>query len=431
MGVAAAARRSASSGAEPTAEREAGPGASEGRSVDTRAPGSLRSRIALNATNFFIAETVTILAPFLADFLRQQRWSYGAIGIASAMPGLGVLLAMTPVGMWVDHTSRRRLVLAAAALIVALIFGAVPLVPTHPAFIDPMMFVAGAMESFFTPVLFALALALAGQAGVHRLVGTNQAWNHIGSIAASLGAMALLQVGGAGLVFYGLAASSVVAAASCLLIKGDDLHEPPRGQRRKNPMDKLTALLRDRRVLVFLSCVGLFHLANAPVLPLETLNMRRLGGTEGQVAGLVVIAQATMVPVAYLAGRCAERFGRKVTFGVAFVVLPLRIALVALAATPLHFLALQVLDGVAAGIYGVLSASICADLAGKKGRFNTLIGLTATALSLGAVVGPIAGGFCVEHFGFRTTFFLLTAVALAGCVVFFSLMEESGEPHPA
>jgi MFS family permease len=405
------------------AETEAGTGQPTPQDA---APGSRRSRAALNACNFFVSETITIITPFLADFLRERRWSYGAIGVASAMPGLGVLLSMTPVGMWVDRSRHRRPMLAVAALLAGGLFVSVPLVPATPLVIDPMMFVAGTMESFFAPVLYALALALAGAAGVHRLVGANQAWNHIGSIFASIAAMGLVQLGGAGYVFYGLAFSAVASAVSCMAIKGSDLRDPPRRQRRRPPLENLVVLFRNRQVLVFLGCVMLFHLANAPGLPLVTLNVRRLGGTATHVAGLVLIAQATMVPVAYLAGYAAERFGRKVVFGTACCILPVRLALAGMAGSTWQLLTLQVLDGMGAGIYGVVIASICADLAGRSGRFNTLMGLAATAMSWGAVAGPTAGGFVAERFGFRLTFFALAAVAAAACVLCWGFLRDSG-----
>lgn len=44
--------------------------------------------------------------------------------------------------------------------------------------------------------------------------------------------------------------------------------------------------------------------------------------------------------------------------------------------------ALQALDGIGAGIYGVAIVAMCADLTEGKGRFNSLLGLIATACRL-------------------------------------------------
>ena len=56
-------------------------------------------------------------------------------------------------------------------------------------------------------------------------------------------------------------------------------------------------------------------------------------------------------------------------------------------------MALQTLDGIGAGIYGVVIVAMCADLTRGKGGFNTLSGMIATALAVGGVAGPLGAGF--------------------------------------
>ena len=99
-----------------------------------------------------------------------------------------------------------------------------------------------------------------------------------------------------------------------------------------------------------------------------------------------------MVPVALITGWLCERWGRKPIFAIGFLVLPLRIFLYTLARDPRTLVALQALDGIGAGIYGVAIVAICADLTRGKGHFNALSGLIATALSVGGVVGPLCSG---------------------------------------
>jgi MFS family permease len=110
------------------------------------------------------------------------------------------------------------------------------------------------------------------------------------------------------------------------------------------------------------------------------------------VAAVVLTAEMAMIPVALAAGRLCDRWGRKWVFGVGFVVLPVRIFLHSLTSDPRVLVALQAPDGVGAGIYGVVIVAICADLTRGRGGFNTLLGLIATALSVGGVVGPRLAG---------------------------------------
>src|SRR5207244_8771960 len=130
----------------------------------------------------------------------------------------------------------------------------------------------------------------------------------------------------------------------------------------------------------------------------------RLGGTDTQVAAVVLVAQIVMIPVALAAGRLCDLWGRKLILGVGFVVLPVRIFLYSLTSDPRVLVALQALDGVGAGVYGVVIVATCADLTRGKGGFNALQGLLATALSVGGVVGPLVAGVLVQHLGFAPAF---------------------------
>ncbi len=143
------------------------------RSEAPEAP-SLRSRVGLNAANFFLAEITGVVVPFLAVFLAGRGWRDDAIGVAVAAGGLGVFLAQTPAGVVVDRVRRRRTLLAAASLALGVCYGLLPLLPAHWSVVDPLLFLAGAAQAFFLPLLGALALALVGHAGLCRTMGQNQ-----------------------------------------------------------------------------------------------------------------------------------------------------------------------------------------------------------------------------------------------------------------
>jgi MFS family permease len=86
---------------------------------------------------------------------------------------------------------------------------------------------------------------------------------------------------------------------------------------------------------------------------------------------------------------------------------------------------LQCLDGIGAGIYGVVVISLAADLTRGRGRFNTLAGLFATAVSIGGVAGPVMSGFVVQHLGFNAAFSIFAALAFAGAFIFTALVPET------
>ena len=374
-----------------------------------------------------MAEVIGVVLPFLTDFLRDRGWRYDQIGTAAAMASLGVFVAQTPAGILIDRLGRHRLLLFFASAALGLAYGVVPLVPPAAVWINPLLFMAGTVQAFLGPLLAALALGLGGKLRLGRVMGTNQAWNHMGNVAAAGMAMALVQHFGLPSVFYTTFFMSVLASAAVCAV-ARPIGRPAHKHAASQGAAALRDMLQDRRILVLVGCTGLFHLTNAAAMPVMALYTRHVGGSHAQVAALVVISQAVMVPLAYLAGRWGDRWGRKPTLALAFGMLPLRCALAALCTDPGALLALQVMDGISSGIYGVLIATVCADLVGTSGRFNTLMGMATTALALGAVVGPWVSGLGVEHLGFAATFKVIATVGALASLLFMVKMPETKPP---
>ena len=82
-------------------------------------------------------------------------------------------------------------------------------------------------------------------------------------------------------------------------------------------------------------------------------------------------------------------------------------------------------DGVAAGIFGVISVLIAADLMRGTGRFNLAQGLTALATGIGAALSNATSGFVVQWFGYPAGFLYLAAIAACALVFFALLMPET------
>jgi MFS family permease len=139
----------------------------------------------------------------------------------------------------------------------------------------------------------------------------------------------------------------------------------------------------------------------------------------------VLSAQMVMVPMAWITGRLCDSWGRKPILAVAFWVLPARILSYTLAHNPSMVVVLQALDGIGAGIYSVAIVAFAADLTQGKGRFNTLLGIFATAQGIGGVAGPILSGAILQHLGFRDTFLAFAALALAAAILFQSTVSET------
>jgi MFS family permease len=395
--------------------------------AETKETPSRRSYFGLNAANFFQAEMVGVILPVLNVSLKGLGWSYDALGVATAAAGLGTLLFQGLAGWLTDRISRRRVLFAAMSFLTGACFVAIPIIPHAAIPIDSLLFVSGATQSFFAPLLGALALGLAGHKMLNRTMGANQGWNHAGNIIAALLAMALISTLGLNSVFYSVGVCSLFAAASVLLIHEQDLDEKIATglTRDQDKQVKWTELFRDRTVLLLFISVFAFHLANAPILPTVALYVKNLGGSDNLMTATVLTAQVVMVPVALAAGRLCDSWGRKPVMAVAFLALPIRILSYSFVRSPASVVWLQGLDGIGAGIYGVAIVAMAADLTRGKGRFNTLMGLFATALSIGGVAGPLLSGVLVQHLGFRLTFYAFAALAAIGAAVFLLSVPET------
>jgi MFS family permease len=386
---------------------------------------SVRSRFGLNAANFFQAEAVGVVLPILNTFLKEAHWRYDQIGVATALLGLGTLLFQTPAGMLVDRVKSRRMLFFVASIAVGICFGIIPFVPHTALWIDTLLFLSGIAQSIFIPVLGALALALVGYQALNRTLGENQGWNHAGNIVAALLAFVAVRYFGSASIFYSVSIASLVGAFSVYWMRKEELNEEIASGDGNQAKVKWGTILRDRSVLFLLAAVALFHLANAPILPVTALYIKQLGGSSALTTFTVLSAQLVMVPVAWATGRLCDSWGRKPIMAVAFWVLPFRIFSYTLAHNPHMVVFLQALDGIGAGIYSVAIVAFAADLTRGKGQFNSLLGLFATAQGIGGVVGPIVSGVILQHFGFNITFVGFATLALLAAATFQILVPNT------
>jgi MFS family permease len=133
-----------------------------------------------------------------------------------------------------------------------------------------------------------------------------------------------------------------------------------------------------------------------------------------------------MVGIAWAVGKAMSAgYGRKTIFLVALAVLPVRGLLFSFTANPIGVIAIQLLDGVAAGIFGVIAIVIAADVTRGTGRFNLAQGLVALSIGVGAGLSNLVAGYIVQWFGYPAGFLSLAVIALGALVSFAVLMPET------
>jgi MFS family permease len=171
----------------------------------------------------------------------------------------------------------------------------------------------------------------------------------------------------------------------------------------------------------------MFHFANAAMLPLLGEMLAKGQGRSSMMfmSACVVTTQFVITLIASWSGRTARTWGRKPLLLIAFGVLPIRGVLYTLTSNAALLVAIQIMDGVGAGIFGVVSVLVIADLTRGTGRFNLTLGAITTAVGIGAALSQVIAGSIVHHVGFRAGFLFLAGVASAAFTVLYLFMPET------
>jgi MFS family permease len=140
-------------------------------------------------------------------------------------------------------------------------------------------------------------------------------------------------------------------------------------------------------------------------------------------AGCIVAAQLVMIPMAWLVGARADRWGRRPLLLAGFLILPIRAALYPLSDAPAWLLGVQLLDGIGAGLFGALLPVIVSDLAEGSGRFNVTLGAVSTVFGVGAAFSPGLAGLVVQFAGYDAAFLALAVIAAGGYLLAMRVPE--------
>lgn len=397
---------------------------------------SARSLRGLDGLNFLMADVRDGVGPYLAVFLKaDQHWQPGPIGMAMAAGSIASAVFQIPAGLLVDSLKVKRALIALAAFAVAVGCLSIAFFPAVGTIIMAQILLGGA-SAVIPPTLAALSLGIVGRRLLPGRISRNETFNHVGNFIAAGLAGTLGQFAGYRWIFYLVCLFAVASAAIVTLINPKEIdHELARGGEEETAAGKraaiaLTDLFRRRDLLVFLVSVVLFHFGNAAMLPLagQMLGDTHPGQDAMALSACIIAAQLVMVAVAWSVGRAMKAgYGRKRIFLVALAVLPVRGVLFSFVSSPYAVIGIQLLDGVAAGIFGVISIIIASDLMKGTGRFNLAQGLTALAVGVGAGLSNLVSGYIVQAHGYSVGFLSLAAIALAALIFFALFMPETGD----
>jgi MFS family permease len=393
---------------------------------------SKHSLWALDWLNFFLADVQTGVGPFLAIYLAGYAWDEERIGLALSVGGIAGILAQTPAGALVDQVHQKRTVIAVAVGSLALGSLLIAFLPTFWSVMSAQALV-GATSSVFIPAICAISLGIVGHRMFDARQGRNQSFNSAGNVVAAVSMGLLGYLVSNRSIFFFVVICTLPTLLSLSQIRADEInYERARGAGKSDDGGQpvgAAALLKDRPLVIFLVCAVMFHFANAAILPLLGEMLAKGHGRSSMMfmSACVVTTQFTITMIAPWSGRKAGSWGRKPLLLIAFGALPVRAVLYTLTSNTIALVAIQVLDGVGAGIFGVVSVLVIADLTKGSGRFNVTLGAIATAVGIGAALSQTIAGAIVHHSSFNTGFLFLAAIAAAAFGVLYFFMPETQE----
>jgi MFS family permease len=384
----------------------------------------------LDWLNFFLADVQTGIGPFLAIYLAGYGWNEQRVGIALTIGGIAGIITQTPAGALVDHLRSKRALIAIG--IIALAAGAllIGFIPTFWAVMPAQVLISGT-SSIFGPAICAVSLGIVGHKLFDFRQGRNQAFNSAGNVVAAVSMGLLGYFISNRSIFFFVTVCALPTIFTLFFIRPNEInYDLARGAKKGSETVKsigVRILMKDKPLVIFLVCAVMFHFANAAMLPLLGEMLAKGQGRSSMMfmSACVVTTQLVITLLASWTGRKAGLWGRKPLLLIAFGVLPIRAILYTLTSNTGELVAIQILDGVAAAIFGVVSVLVIADLTEGSGRFNLTLGIISTAVGIGASLSQVIAGSIVHHFSSNFGFLFLAAVALIAFGILYFFMPET------
>ena len=392
--------------------------------------GKHRSLRSLEWLNFFLADVQTGLGPFLAAYLASSGWNPARVGYALTFGSLVAVAMQTPAGAVIDAVHRKRALLGMnLGLLVAGAF--LLLGRLSPMTVYPAQFLIGASGVFLAPTVAAITLGIVGAGAFDKQFGKNQAFNSAGNVFTALLVAYVSYKFGYRAIFVIAVLLAIPAAVSLFALDPKQIdYARARGSMQEQGQTKamgLSSLLNDRVLLSFLATAFLFHLANAAMLPQlgEMLSKDSPKAAARFMSACIIVTQLVIAVTAAWIGKQAAAKGRKPLLLLGFGVLPVRGILYTLTHAAGSLIAVQMLDGVANAIFGIVSILVVKDRTQGTGRFNIAAGSLATMVGIGAAASTTFGGVLILYLGYRASFLGLAGVALLAFVLLWFAVPET------
>lgn len=380
---------------------------------------SLRNRFGLSSHYFCFFAAIGFIAPFMPLYWRKMGFSFGEIGMLVALASAAGAITLIPIGTLSDRLQTRRPFILAGALIVCLCYLVAPAVRSLSAFaaLQALIGVGGTMCASVTSALAADAFR-SGSEG--RSFASVRSWGTFGFLAI-MGVVYLLPelVDGtaflyvSGILYFGAGLSTLCVKRARAERAGSTVN-----------LQGVWRLLSNRYILPFVASYFLFYTALMPAtanlsMYLETLSIEP---KDWLIPLAFAVSTTAELPCMLIAGWFTDRFGRRLPLKIAFAVLPMRLALYAVAGIPLAIL-LQATHGLTFSVIAIAPFAYMTDLTAREYRATGQAILNAAGSGAYAL-GPLVAGFAADAVGIKALYLVLGAVAVLGSLIFFLFVKE-------
>ncbi|EOC4997846.1 MFS transporter [Campylobacter upsaliensis] len=382
----------------------------------------LSAYFALAWLNFFIADVRDGLGPYLGVFLKEHQFTESQIGLITTSTSLCALIFGIFLGVLIDKTHFKRGIIALCIVGIVLATGANYFYP-HFTFTLMAQIAIALCAVCLAPAFSAITLGIVGQSGYSRQVSLNEAYKHAGtSFSAGLSFIFALYYG-IGAIFIITALMGVCALVFLALLKSSQINHAVACGKEEGVEIPLRKALGDVRVLFLGLVMFCFHLSNAYMLPLLSQRAHTLGvdSSGAYAAATILIAQCTMIGISLLCMRLLQTKGNPhfssiyvYLMGIALFGLIVRGGVAAHFDGILAMIIVQILDGVGAGIVGVILPLLVAMLMRGSGHINAAFACVMTFGGVGAALSGSLGGYIAQYFGYFYAYLTLAFVAAFG-----------------
>lgn len=156
---------------------------------------------------------------------------------------------------------------------------------------------------------------------------------------------------------------------------------------------------------------------------------RDMGASQADMQWAVNSYTLTFAGLTFTFGLVADRYGRKPMLLIGLALFGLGSAMCAFADSPWQLIATRALMGVGGSTIFPATLSIITNVFSGRQRAKA-IGLWSAASGFGIAIGPVTGGYLLEHWWWGSVFLVNVPVAIVGVLAMAIVVPNSKDPAP-